>query len=83
MPQAPAPVPEWLPQVGEAVAGVRLSASRLPEPVESGALAKLRDELATNRETNSYAQWARWFVADPATRTISASAGLRGNTAAE
>jgi eukaryotic-like serine/threonine-protein kinase len=83
MPQAPSPVPQWLPEVCEAVAGVRLSASRLPERVESGTLAKLREELATSRETNSYAQWARWFVADPATRTISPSAGLRGNTIAE
>jgi WD40 repeat protein/tRNA A-37 threonylcarbamoyl transferase component Bud32 len=81
MPQARSPVPEWLPSLGEAVAGVRLSAARLPEPVESDALAKLREELITKRETNSYAHWARWFVAEPSARTISPSASTRGATA--
>ena len=76
MPGAASPLPDWLPEVGEAVAGLRLNNAGLPERVESGALPRLRERLAANPETNRYAQWARWFVADPATRAVSPSAGI-------
>jgi len=76
MPLAPLPVPAWLPEVGEAVAGLRLNAAALPEQLESGALVQLRERLSATNETNSYVRWARWFLADPATRADSPSASI-------
>jgi len=73
---APTPVPDWLPALGEAVAGERLNARGVIEPVEFGKVLKLKEELSALMGSDFYSRWASWFWADPLSRTVSPSSHL-------
>jgi hypothetical protein len=77
MPFAGRPVPEWLAELGEAVAGHRLDARQSAQTVPGDALLQLRERLAGTSGTNSYVMWVRWFLAQPGARPVSPSAILK------
>jgi WD40 repeat protein len=70
---ASVPVPEWLPELAEAVGGQRRDEKGAMHWVKAASLIRLRDQLSNARpDADDYARWARWFFADRDTRTISA-----------
>jgi hypothetical protein len=76
VPLASPPIPDWLPELAEAVAGQRFNKKRLLESVSADEHVRLRQMLATASGTDIYSHWARWFFADRSTRTISPFSSL-------
>ena len=64
-------IPDWLPDLAEAVAGQRFNQKRILEPVPFTEFLRLKNKLSNNPGTNVYSRWVRWFFADRSTRTIS------------
>ena len=64
--------PSWLPQLAEAVGGLRLGETGVLESVPNRAamLDTLRTALSSD-SADPFALFGRWFFADPARRTIS------------
>ena len=66
--------PEWLLQLSEAISGQVLNkqgvleATRLPR-LET--IKQIREKLSHEPGDDDWVVWGRWFLADPATRTIS------------
>ena len=54
--------PTWLPDLAEAVAGLRLDERKSAEPVPARAFLELRSALGTNAEANRLSAWVRHFV---------------------
>ena len=71
LPRAPVPVPEWLPELAEAVGGQRLNDGGSLEHVSDSNLPVLQQRLVGDPRTDYYARWGKWFFSDRATRTIS------------
>jgi WD40 repeat protein/serine/threonine protein kinase len=71
LPALPLPVPDWLPELTEAVAGKRFDAQGRSIPVPARRLMQLRQELGAGSGPDFYARWARWFFADRKTRANS------------
>jgi WD40 repeat protein len=71
LPLAEVPVPQWLPQLAEALAGQRVGPGGVLEPVSPVELLKVKRELSARTETDAHLQWARWFFGDREIRTIS------------
>jgi len=69
--KAPSPVPAWLPQLGEAVAGQRIEERETGVVVPVEELYRLRQRLSTNAMPDFYHHWAQWFFADATARTVS------------
>ena len=67
-PSLPLPVPGWLPELAEAIAGKRLNADNAEVEVPASAFLALQARLAALPATNDWNRWARWFVADPGQR---------------
>jgi WD40 repeat protein len=61
---APGPAPAWLPDLAEAVAGLRQLDSRILEPVPPARLAQLRSKLISSGGTDLYSRWVRWFLVE-------------------
>lgn len=55
-------VPDWLPVLAEAVAGVRHTANRMSEPVSSSVLKDVGRQLSADNATNWISIWAKGFV---------------------
>lgn len=69
--EAETPVPNWFPQLAEALAGKRLDESRRMVTVDSGALPALQKSVPELAGSDSAIdRWGRWFFADPHTRTL-------------
>jgi hypothetical protein len=51
------PAPEWLPELGEAIAGVRLNERRVLETVPQGGVFALRTRLGAETSTNWLSKW--------------------------
>jgi hypothetical protein len=66
---AEGPIPAWLPELAEAVAGFCLTARQDKAVVPENALARLRNELASSPATDRLTVWAREFIADEAETT--------------
>jgi WD40 repeat protein/serine/threonine protein kinase len=71
VPAVPLPVPEWFPKLAEAVAGKRINDKGLPETVAPVEFLALKRQLLVAAPSGPWAHWAKWFLADRATRTIS------------
>jgi hypothetical protein len=71
VPSAPVPVPEWLPELAEAVGGQRLNDQGSLQHVSNLNLPALQQRLVGDPRTDYYARWGKWFFSDRATRTIS------------
>jgi eukaryotic-like serine/threonine-protein kinase len=66
--------PVWLPQLAEAISGQMLNKEGILEPTRLNRgeiINRLREELNRAPDDDSWAVWGRWFLGDPATRTIS------------
>lgn len=70
IPLANGPVPAWLPELVEAIVGVRLN-DGLPEHVPVEALVSVREEVNALRWADDYTRWAQWIFADRSTRAPS------------
>jgi WD40 repeat protein len=71
LPIPPLPVPAWLPQLAEKVGGKRVNQQGV---LEDSSDKQVRDLQRMLRETNGqsfYIEWARWFLADANSRTLS------------
>jgi hypothetical protein len=71
LPQAPIPVPAWLPDLAEAVAGQRMDARDMSIAVPVAELFKLRQRLSELSGPGHYERWAQWFFAPSSNRTLS------------
>jgi WD40 repeat protein/serine/threonine protein kinase/Tfp pilus assembly protein PilF len=70
---APLPIPAWLPELAEAVAGQAIDARENSAIVPVEELFKLKQRLGTGEANDYYRRWARWFFADSATRSLTPS----------
>ena len=72
------PVPPWLPRLAAVVAGGRINAEGMFQPVafDPNAYAVLNAELATLPDNAPYVKWGRWFLEDPQKRTINPESPL-------
>ncbi len=66
--EAPTPVPVWLPELAEALAGQRLDENEVSQPVAVNTLFRLRQELSLLAPTDRYTRWVQWFLAEPSRR---------------
>ena len=76
LPVAPEVAPTWLVALAEAVAGQRLGARNLTEPVSPKAFLQLRAQLLQTPDSAPLGRWVKWFLADRSTRTISPFSAL-------
>jgi WD40 repeat protein/serine/threonine protein kinase len=66
--------PDWLLQLAEVISGERLNRKGILEQTKLNRgeiLAQLRQKLKQEADDDEWVIWGRWFLADPATRTIS------------
>jgi hypothetical protein len=70
------PVPDWLPGLGEAIAGERLNPQGVMEPVEFEQVLKLKERLRGLASSDFYSRWVSWFWADRSTRAVSPSSAI-------
>ncbi len=66
-------VPDWVPQLAEAVAGQRINDRGALEALTEKDLREVKSLIAQLPQVdgdNFYAQWARWFFADRANRVV-------------
>jgi len=69
-----AAAPKWMLALTETISGQVLNTQGVLEPQKSQqarTIGQILDELNQTPGDNSWAEWGRWFLADPATRTIS------------
>jgi WD40 repeat protein/tetratricopeptide (TPR) repeat protein len=71
VPMIPSRIPDWLPELAEAVAGQRIDEEGISTVVPVDRLFQLKQTLTQHDSQDYYKVWARWFFADSATRTIS------------
>jgi hypothetical protein len=71
------PVPDWLVSLAEAVVGKRFNDRGVAENVPFEKFFELKRKLTGSSETNYCSRWARWFLAERPTRTISPDSPIR------
>jgi hypothetical protein len=67
------PAPGWLPELAEAVAGMRMNQKMVPTNLPWADRLEIQRRLADAPATNGWTRWAAWFLADRNTRAISPS----------
>jgi hypothetical protein len=67
----PAPVPNWVADWAEAVAGQRLTALGFMEAVSETEVLDIKRNVLSSSDTDFYTQAAKWFFADPDQRASS------------
>jgi WD40 repeat protein len=80
VPVARAPIPGWLPELAEAVAGQRLNPNRVPETVTWEEYADLKARLGKLPRTDTYVQWAQRMFADSTLTEARATASVEAPT---
>jgi len=59
----PVPVPDWLPDLAEALGGKRIGAKDAPESVPGDTLQRVKRDLKQARGQDAYyAAWAKWML---------------------
>jgi len=71
VPSVDSEVPQWLPALAEAVAGLPIRTRGVSSLVSEGDFDKLRDQVNGLAEQQGFNQMARWFFADRLARTAS------------
>ncbi len=74
--QPPGPAPGWLPALAEGVAGIRYRENGTELLTPAAEILALRKQLRDADRENPWNRWARWFLSDPSTRTISWSSDV-------
>jgi hypothetical protein len=65
------PIPAWLPDLTEAVAGQRFNENKLLEPLPVMAFFDAKKIVTKDSGANTCGHWAKWLLADRTVRTIS------------
>ncbi len=68
---APIPVPNWIADWAESIAGQRLTALGFMELVSETEVLHLKQNVLSSSDTDFYTQAAKWFFADPDQRASS------------
>ena len=68
-------VPDWLPELAEAVAGLRLTGKSI-EAVPIHTRLEVRRRLSQLMGEDSYSHFARWFFADVGSRSVTPSSDM-------
>jgi dipeptidyl aminopeptidase/acylaminoacyl peptidase len=76
VPELPSRTPAWLPELVEAVVRQRLNEFNHIEPVPPSALAEVKEAIERDPSNEKLRRWARWFLAETATRTLSPSSEM-------
>ena len=76
LPDPAAPRPGWVFKLAEAIGGWRLDSRGTLVPVPPREYLELRDQAANNHGDDLWSRFARWFVDDPKSRTISPTSCL-------
>ncbi len=76
IPAASVPVPGWLPELAEAIAGQRLPSERTVQPAPLEEFFRLRGGLSASLSSDPYTRWAKWLLADRRTRALSPASPL-------
>jgi WD40 repeat protein len=66
--------PDWLLPLAQAICGYSLNQNSVLEPTKldrAGTLNQIRQKLNQAIDNDDWVVWGRWFLADPAARTIS------------
>jgi WD40 repeat protein/serine/threonine protein kinase len=76
--EASLPVPSWLPELAEALAGQRFNQQGRLEPVLPVELWAAQEKMSTGaqRPDNGFSRWAKWFLSPPNSRTVLPSSPL-------
>jgi eukaryotic-like serine/threonine-protein kinase len=67
----PLPVPEWLPELAEAIAEKKVTNLDLMEQVPLTSFQELKARVSQRSTLDVWSRWAKWFFADPAARPVS------------
>ncbi len=73
VPDVSLPVPNWVPQLTEAIAVKRFNDQGIAEPVPAAQLLALKQQFSQISSPVGWTGLAKWFFADPLARTISPS----------
>src|SRR5439155_10874816 len=73
VPSASTPVPDWLPELAEAVAGLAVGPLGAPHMSVEDRLEQVKRRVNDSKAGDNFTRVARWFFADRGARTISAS----------
>jgi WD40 repeat protein/serine/threonine protein kinase len=71
LPTFAGPAPAWLPDLAEAVGGLRLTGTGVEEVVPARSFLELKRTSMAGSQAGEFQEWVRWFLADRGTRTIS------------
>ena len=71
VPSVTPPAPDWLAGLAEGAVGKRLNERGLLEAVPADALNAVKARVSAAATKDPLSAWARWFLDDPGTRTIS------------
>ena len=76
--KAPVPIPLWLAELSEALAGKHFDEDMYIQTVSSSEIFALKSRLeaSASKDTDPYSRWAQWFFADRVVRTISPSSEM-------
>jgi WD40 repeat protein len=71
VPKLPLAVPAWLPRLAEVAAGQRLNERGAVEEIDTKEFFEMKESLAASSAADPFSQFAKWFFAEPRTRTLS------------
>ena len=67
---APIPIPSWLPELAEALAGERMEEQNFGSPVSVETLYRLCQKLISEPATDYYNRWAHQFLEDRSSQSV-------------
>ena len=70
-PVVPLPMPAWLSELAEALAGQRLTAHGLTQSLTGDELLDLKQRLLESAEPNFYTRWGKWFFGQRTSLAVS------------
>jgi WD40 repeat protein len=65
VPMVPTPIPAWLPELAEAVGGIRLNSDQLADPVPWAERVALNARILSLPDTDPLIHWAQHYCAEP------------------
>lgn len=71
LPDVQVPLPDWLPEMAEAVAGLQVDSSGRHQAKGFSTLVALQKQLLESADADANTRWAKWFFSSGPERTIS------------